>query len=345
MTYSKREITELLGTGDKGGIERLFRRADRARRRYVGDEVHLRGIIEFSNHCRRDCLYCGLRKDNTGLRRYRMDPAEIFDTARKAGELGCRTVVLQSGEDRSYPIEDLCSLVRRIREELDLAVTLSIGELCFREYEKLREAGADRYLLKFETSDPLLYRKLKPDGVFRKRFEALKMLRELGYQVGAGIMAGLPGQSPESMARDILLFARLGLDMVGNGPFIPHPRTPLKAAAGGDLLTALKVVALTRLVTLDANIPATTALEAVHPEGRREALQCGANVIMPDVTPRKYREHYSIYPGRTSLKLSSRDRVADIRRMLTSMGRPVSKDHGHRFTRRHSKLPIPNSSL
>ncbi|MEA3489885.1 MAG: [FeFe] hydrogenase H-cluster radical SAM maturase HydE [Candidatus Omnitrophota bacterium] len=326
-------IAGLLKTGDKAEIERLFLEADNVRRMYAGDEVHLRGIINFSNYCEKNCLYCGLRKDNSLLRRYRMEPEEIFDAARTAGELGCRTVVLQSGEDRFYSAGDLCSLVRRVKEELDLAVTISIGELSFAEYEKLKKAGADRYFLKFETSDPALYKTLKPDGSYSRRFEALRRLGELGFQVGSGIMAGLPGQSPESIARDILLFDELGLGMVGNGPFIPHPRTPLKNAAEGGLLTSLKIVALTRLVTLNAHIPATTALGTVHTEGRRKAFQCGANVIMPDVTPGHYREHYQIYPRKTCMNDAPRDHVDRIRQMLESMGRVISKDHGHCFSR------------
>ena len=323
------QVADLLRTEDENVIGRLFREADITRRECVGEEVHLRGIIEFSNRCEKNCLYCGLRGENKALPRYRMSMEEIFNAAQKAKGLGCRTVVLQSGEDRSCDIEDLCSLVRKIRKRLELAVTVSVGERSFGEYEKLKEAGTHRYLLKFETSDAGLYKKIKPDGDIAGRFESLKWLKELGFQTGAGIMTGLPGQSPESIARDILLFDELGLDMVGNGPFIPHPETPFKDQGAGELITSLKVVALTRLVTRNAHIPATTALRAIHPEGWEKALTSGANVIMPNVTPRKYKELYDLYPGKP--QEHPEESGGYVRCILASQGRPVSTGYGHGF--------------
>lgn len=326
---SREEIIRYLETRDEAEIAVLFKRADETRKKYVGDEVHLRGIIEFSNHCSRDCLYCGLRRSNMARYRYRMSIDEIFETAREARALGFMTVVLQSGEDRYYKTADICALISRIKKELDLAVTLSIGELPREDYRMLKEAGADRYLIRFETSDPELFTCLKPDSDHVRRIEILNWLRELGFQVGSGIMAGLPGQTPGSIADDILLFDRLELDMIGSGPFIPNPETPLKDSSGGDLTTALKVVALTRLVTLDAHIPATTALGSLDPEGRQKALMCGANVIMPNVTPRKYRKHYLLYPGKICTDDSPQDCRGCMEAMLASMGRTISKGHGH----------------
>jgi len=325
----KDEIVALLKTRDTVRIEQLKRRADEVRKARVGDKVHLRGIIEFSNYCDKNCLYCGLRKDNARLKRYRITPDEIFDAAVIANELGYRTVVLQSGEDGEYPADALLGAITRIKKELDLAITLSLGELTFEEYRNLKDAGADRYLLRFETSDPDLYAKLKPDGDYDKRFECLAWLKGLGYQVGSGIMTGLEGQSAESIADDILLFNDFGLDMVGNGPFIPNPDTPLGSLAGGDLLTALKVTALTRLVTQNTHIPATTAIGTIHLEGRQKALACGANVVMPNVMPRQYREHYLIYPGKICIKEDPRACGACLRNMITGLGRNVAEDHGH----------------
>jgi len=326
---TKEEIVYFLQTQNEAVIDRLFTEADRIRKKYAGNEVHIRGIIEFSNHCGKDCLYCGLRKSNSFVARYRMSLEEIFISARAAAELGYKTVVLQSGEDRFYTISDMCSLVERIKGELDLAVTLSLGELSYDEYARLKDAGTDRYLLRFETSDPKLYKKLKPDGDYGRRFIILKQLRELGFQVGSGIMLGLPGQTLESIADDILLFDELQLDMVGNGPFISHADTPLKDTRGGDLTTSLKVAALTRLVTLNAHIPATSALGAIHPEGRQKAFGTGANVIMPNITPKKYRKHYQIYPGKICIDESPRDCSNCISHMLKTLGRTISKGYGH----------------
>ena len=325
----REEIVKYLETRDADEIEQLFRRADATRKRYVGDEVHLRGIIEFSNYCSRDCRYCGLRRSNAARPRYRMSIDEVFETAREARALGFMTVVLQSGEDRSYGTADICALVSRIKKELDLAVTLSMGELPRDDYRMLREAGADRYLIRFETSDPGLFKKLKPDSDQARRFEILTWLRELGFQVGSGIMTGLPGQTIESVADDILLFDKLELDMIGSGPFIPNPETPLGGSPGGDITFALKLTAVTRLVTLDSHIPATTALGSLDPDGRRKALECGANVIMPNVTPRKYRKNYLLYPGKICTDDSPQDCRLCMDAMLASMGRTVSRGHGH----------------
>jgi len=331
---SRERIIALLKTGDDQEIGELFQQADAVRKDHVGDEVHLRGIIELSNHCEKNCLYCGLRKDNSRLTRYRMRPEEIMDAARQAEKIGCRTVVLQSGEDRVYAIEELCSIVSDIKRKFDMAITLSLGELSFEGYRMLKSAGADRYLIKFETSDRVLYEKLKPDGNYDKRFEALEELGKLGYQTGAGIMTGLPGQSPESMVDDILMFDRLRLDMIANGPFVVNPQTPLKDSRSGDLLTALKVIALTRLASPKAHIPATTAMEAIHPEGRQKALTCGANVIMLNITPFKFKGHYLIYPGGASREKDAADGSVDVCQTLAGLNRPVSNGYGHGIRRK-----------
>lgn len=326
---TKKQIIHLLKEKDESVVRNLFEEADRIRREFAGDAVHLRGLIEFSNYCRRDCLYCGLRRSNRKAVRYRMTTAEILAAAVQAGKMGFKTLVLQSGEDPAYSMEGLCGLVRNIKESTGTAVTLSIGERSYDDYTKLREAGADRYLLRFETSDPLLFKTLKPDAVYEQRFQCLQWLAELGYQVGSGNMVGLPGQSVESLADDILKFREMELDMVGLGPYISHPDTPLSDSADGTLDRVLRVTALTRIVTQDAHLPATTATGTIDPQGRQKALQCGANVLMPNVTPLRYREHYRIYPGKICIGEDPHTCRSCAESMVARLGRTVSHGAGH----------------
>ncbi len=326
---TKQEIVDLLTDKDETVVKNLFDRADRIRREFVGDAIHLRGLIEFSNYCRRDCLYCGLRKSNKEVVRYRMTIEEIFAAAVKAGNLDFRTIVLQSGEDRYYAVEDLCRLVQRIKSSLGIAVTLSIGERAYEDYKKLKDAGADRYLLRFETSDPLLFGKLKPDSVYEKRFRCIQWLTELGYQVGSGSMIGLPGQSVESLADDILKFKELELDMVGIGPYIAHPGTPLCGSADGTIDMVLRVTALTRIITKNTHMPATTATGTIDPGGRQKALRCGCNVLMPNLTPSTYRKHYLIYPGKICIGEDPTTCRFCVGNMIAGLGRTASAGPGH----------------
>jgi biotin synthase len=326
--FSREDLVTLLEEQDPKKVSQLYRKADRTREEFMGDEVHIRGIIEFSNYCRRDCLYCGLRKSNARLYRYRMSPEAIFQAAGVAEGLNFKTIVLQSGEDPFYTAKVLCGLVRRIKNELNLAITLCIGERTLEEYRMFKEAGVDRYLLKFETSGRALFERMKPDSSYEERFRCLEWLRELGYQVGSGNMVGLPGQTSESLAEDILLFDQMGLDMIGIGPFIPDPNTPLAEAAAGDVDRTLKVVALTRLVTRNTHLPATTAVGTIHPLGRQKALQCGANVIMPNVTPKEFRRHYQIYPNKICIDESPSNCRFCVEGMVSSLGRRVGSGFG-----------------
>jgi biotin synthase len=307
----------------------LFAEADRVRREYCGDAVHLRGLIEFSNACGRDCQYCGIRRSNREVTRYSMELEEIFATAQAAHTMGYKSLVLQSGEDCKYLTDSMCWLVRRIKAELGVAITLSIGEKSRDDYASLKEAGADRYLLRFETSAERLFTELKPDSSYAERMQCLKWLRELGYQVGSGIMVGLPGQTPEMIADDILLMKDLDLDMIGIGPFIVNPQTPLKGAESGTLEMTLKTLALIRIVTKNTHIPATTAMGSIDPQGRQKALQCGANVLMPNVTPTKYRKHYQLYPNKICIKDKPSDCLTCITGMVQSLGRTIADDAGH----------------
>lgn len=300
-------------------FEELARMADDVRKQVHGDTVHLRAIIEFSNYCKCNCLFCGIRRENRKLPRYRMKEEEIVKVATEAVKEGFKTIVLQSGEDPFWNAERLSKVVREIKK-LNVAVTLSVGELSYDEYAVLREAGADRYLLKFETSDEKLFRRLKPDTTLDRRIQCLRWIKKLGYETGSGIIVGLPGQSIESLAEDIALMKELELDMIGIGPFIPHPDTPLTSYPFGDPLLTLKVLAITRLILPKANLPATTALGSLSSSMRIKAFYCGANVIMPDVTSEIYRNLYEIYPGKTQGKNS----YSYWKDTLKSVGRDVS---------------------
>lgn len=329
---TRSELIELLK--DDSCAEELFAAADEVRRRYVGDEIHLRALIEFSNICRNNCCYCGLRRDNKNIERYRIDEDTIFRLAEHAARnMGLKTIVLQSGEDMFFTAQALCQIIRRIKT-LDVALTLSIGEKSLAEYQAYREAGADRFLLRIETTDKDLYLRHDPGMSWEQRVQCLRDLKTAGLEVGSGCLVGLPGQSIESYADDILFFKEIGADMIGIGPFIPHPDTPLKDAAGGTLDMALKVMALTRLLLPDINIPATTAMETLAPNGQRKALQSGANVIMPNVTLTSYRKHYELYPGKSATGYTPDESLQKVKDLIASMGREIGRDYG---TSKHFK--------
>jgi len=323
----KDEIVALLESDNHN--EELFAAADRVRHQYVGDEVHLRGLIEFSNICRQNCLYCGLRRDNKQVSRYRLEPEVIIEFARKAKEYGYKTVVLQSGEDASFDVATMQHIIREIKK-LDLAITVSIGEKSREEYAAYKEAGADRYLLRIETTDKQLYEDLDPDMNFENRLRCLRDLKELGFEVGTGGLVGLPGQTLESLADDILFFKNIDADMIGVGPFIPNPDTPLKDTVGGTFTLSRKVMAIIRLLMPDINIPATTAMETLDPNGRVLALRSGANVVMPNVTEGDYRRMYALYPGKICINDTPAHCRACITGKITGIGRKVSESHGDR---------------
>lgn len=310
----------------------LYHAADRVRKRYVGDEVHLRGLIEFSNYCRRGCLYCGLRAGNTQLRRYRMTPAEILARARYAVGQGLKTVVLQSGEDPHYTVEELCDIVRTLKK-MDVAVTLSIGERSKDTYAALKEAGADRFLLRIETSNEQLYARMHPGMSYQNRVNCLYTLKELGYETGTGSLVGLPGQTPAMLAADLVFFKALDADMIGIGPFIPSPGTPLDHAAGGEVETVLKMMALARLLMPEINMPATTALSVKDRDGYRKGLNCGANVIMPNVGRSEYKKLYAVYPGKGEGFARSDEQMVKIQTVLQKLGRKVGQGYGFRVGR------------
>lgn len=307
---NREEIMGWLRENDPERVAELYKQADDIRRENVGNAVYLRGLIEFSNMCSRNCGYCGIRIGNSSVKRYRMSPDEIMQCAKKAVSLGYGTVVLQAGEDRSLPVEWIVDVITQIKS-LGVAVTLSLGERPMAEIKKFKQAGADRYLLRFETSDRDLFEKIHPSlpGERSDRIQILRELKEVGYETGSGILVGIPGQSYESVVDDILLFGDLGLHMLGVGPYIAHPQSPIDVEPlpeGQQVPTgvemACKVVALARMACPKANIPSTTAIATLDGiAGRTQGLNCGANILMPNLTPQKYRELYEIYPSKAVL--------------------------------------------
>jgi biotin synthase len=339
-----REILAWLREEDPQRLDTLWKMADATRRAHVGDAVHLRGLIEVSNVCVRQCAYCGLRAGNRGLSRYRMNAEEILTATQQAVKFGYGTVVLQAGEDYGLTPGWIADIVRRIKSETPLAVTLSLGERREDELALWRQAGADRYLLRFETSERGLFNMIHPalGAQTSDRLAMLRSLKSLGYETGSGIMVGLPGQTYESVARDICLFQELDLDMIGIGPFIPHPETPLgngelrPAISSGEQvpnteLMVYKTVALTRLVRPDANIPSTTALATINKRNGRElGLQRGANVFMPNLTPVKYRSLYQIYPAKACIAETDTACFTCLSARIAAMGRSVGEGQGGR---------------
>jgi biotin synthase len=245
---------------------------------------------------------------------------------------GCGTVVLQSGEDPYYTGERMCGIIARIKDETGLAITLSLGQRPFDDYKAFREAGADRYLLRHETANPVLFAGLCPGRSLDGRIQCLKWLGELDYEVGMGCMVGLPGQTVEDLADDVLLIRELGADMIGIGPFIPHEDTPLRNEVAGDTSLVLKMLAVIRLVTRDTNIPSTTALGVLDGDSRRKAFQAGANVFMPVFTPRDFAERYDIYPGKGNVKKAD-GAIIDFKAFFDTIGRPVGEGPGGRRKR------------
>ena len=325
--FSRNDIIEILKDDSNNGW--LFSLADKTREEYVGDEVHLRGLIEFSNICKRQCKYCGLKCEDKFIDRYRISKENIISYAEHAVNMGYKTIVLQSGEDEYYNTDLMCEIIEGIKK-LGVALTLSIGEKTYEEYKAFKEAGADRYLIRIETTDKTLYNQMHPNMDFDNRVRCLENLGRLGYEVGTGCLVGLPNQTIESLADDILFFKEINADMVGIGPFIPHPHTPLKDSATGSFTLALKVMALTRILLKDINIPATTAMETLNPNGRIIALQSGANVVMPNVTTTEYRAKYEIYPNKICINENPDKCKGCISAKIQSIGRSVSTSFGFR---------------
>lgn len=316
----------------------LYARADAVRRERCGDAVPIRSIVEFSNCCANDCLYCGLRASNPVPRRYRMSPEEILSSARLIAATGTAgTVVLQGGETPGYSDGEIADLLRLIRRELpNLAITLSVGNRPRDVYARWRDAGMDRYLLRFETSNPDLFARLHPDCTLAQRLECLENLLSLGVQTGGGFMIGLPGETLDLLADNILLCRQFDFDMIGVGPYIPNPDTPMANepnAYADDPETFFRAIAVLRLANPDAHVPATTAYDAVFPNGRDLALRRGANVFMPNATPGPLRKDYQLYPGKPCIDEDASDCALCVKARLRALGRPVAVGPSHSLKR------------
>ena len=313
-TLSKEEWTELIARRTPNLSEYLFSIARILRKTYYGKEVYVRGLIEFSNYCKNDCYYCGIRRSNKTAHRYRLTEEEIFDCCREGYDLGFRTFVLQSGEDAYFTEDRLIRLIQKIRTSFpDCAITLSIGEWSKESYQAFFDAGADRYLLRHETYNSEHYSTLHPPSLSaRNRQQCLWDLKEIGYQVGTGFMVGSPGQTPELLAEDMLFLKELNPHMVGIGPFIPHHATPFASEPSGTLELTLFLLGCIRLMLPKVLLPSTTALGTIHPKGRELGILAGANVVMPNLSPTNVRKDYLLYDN----KICTGDESAQCRTCL-----------------------------
>lgn len=329
---NRTDIIRWLETDDPQQLARLYTQAYEVKRAHVGTTVYFRGIIEFSNICRKDCLYCGIRRDNTRLTRYHMSAPEIIETAILADKMNYGSIVLQSGERQDPAFTDFVEeVLRGIGRATDgrLGVTLSLGEQSRETLRRWFAAGAHRYLLRIETSNQRLYQKIHPqDHDFSLRLQCLEDLRREGYQVGTGVMIGLPFQTPQDLADDILFFQQQDIDMIGMGPYIPHQDTPLAAQcpdfdASKNLELGLKMIALTRIVLKDVNIASTTALQSLSPQGRELGLKAGANIIMPNMTPTQYRAGYRLYDNKPCLDENAEMCRGCLEQRVSSIGEAI----------------------
>lgn len=297
---------------------------------WYGKKIYIRGLIEFSNYCKNDCYYCGIRRSNTHAVRYRLSEEDILICCREGWNLGFRTFVLQGGEDPYYNDDRVVQLVQRIRKEYpECAITLSLGEREKESYERFREAGADRYLLRHETAVESHYRQLHPAELsLEHRKQCLWNLKELGFQTGCGFMVGSPGQTPEHLAEDFLFIRELQPEMVGIGPFIPHQDTPFAKETQGSLELTLYLLSLLRIQQPDLLLPATTALATIHPGGRELGIQAGANVVMPNLSPVGVREKYSLYDGKICTGEESAECRDCLQKRVESIGYQIDVSRG-----------------
>lgn len=322
----KKDLVYLLKQ-DACSSKEIFSFADKVRVQFMGEGILLRGIVEFSNVCNRACLYCGLNYFNKKIKRYRLTQNEILQSVEQIAKKNIKTVVLQSGED-NIKANWLAEVIQDIKANFPMAITLCVGERPYIDYKVWRKAGADRYLLKIETTSQKLYKKLNPKMSFSNRLRCLNDLRKLGYQVGCGNLVGLPGQTINDLASDLLFFAREKFDMIGIGPFIAHPDTKLANMPTGSVDLTLKVLALTRILTKNSHLPATTALGSLDKDYRVSGLCAGANVIMPNFTPVKYKQLYQIYPNKRCVNESQGACVHCMGRIAKESGRTIDYSSG-----------------
>ena len=330
-SLSLEEYRELLGRWQEADVREVLKsEAVKLRKKYYGDKVFTRGLIEFTNYCKNNCYYCGIRKGNHNAQRYRLTKEEILECCKQGYELGFRTFVLQGGEDPYYTDEKMADIIRSIRESYtDCAITLSIGEKSYESYRLFREAGADRYLLRHETANEEHYGKLHPPQMsLANRMKCLYELKELRYQVGAGFMVGSPGQTLDCLAEDMVFLQELKPQMVGIGPFIPHHDTEFAKEPAGSVDLTLFLLSVIRIMLPKVLLPATTALGTMDPRGREKGLAVGANVVMPNLSPVMNRKKYDLYDN----KICTGEEAAECRgclgRRVESVGYHLVNEHG-----------------
>ena len=307
---TREELLYILDNITEEECEYLREKANDIRMQNYGNKVYMRGLIEFTNYCKRDCMYCGIRKSNKNADRYRLTFDEIIQCADIGDKLGYKTYVLQGGEDAYFTDERMIEIIKEIKKRHpNNAITLSLGERSYESYKKLFEAGADRYLLRHETATKELYQKLHPGASYDERMECLRNLKEIGYQVGAGFMVGLPGQTNEDLVNDLMFVKEFEPDMCGIGPFIPQSETPLGNEKGGTLDQTVILLSLIRLLLPHVLLPASTALGSVDPLGREKGIKAGGNVVMPNLSPTEVRDKYALYDG----KICTGDEAAECR--------------------------------
>ncbi len=329
-TLLDEELVALLSSTEASVLDKLYDRACAVRERHYGRSVYIRGLIELTNICRNDCYYCGIRRSNRDVARYRLTEAEVLECCEHGYELGFRTFVLQGGEDPYWTADRVVALIEKIRLGYPAcAITLSLGEWSAGDYARFFEAGADRYLLRHETFDPLHYNQLHPSEMSADmRQECLRTLKRLGFQTGTGIMVGSPRQTMEHIIADIRFIEALRPEMIGIGPFLPHRQTPFAECSAGSLELTLKLLAIFRLMHPQALIPSTTALATLHPEGRIKGILAGANVVMPNLSPQQQRSKYQLYDDKASLGAEAAEGLALLEDQLASIGYSISYSRG-----------------
>lgn len=308
----------------------LSKLAVKARKEIYGNKVFTRGLIEISNICINDCLYCGIRKSNRNCQRYRLSPEDIISCAEEGYDLGFRTFVMQGGEDSYFTDEVLCSIITKLKTRYpDCAVTLSLGERSFDSYERLYDAGADRYLLRHETADSLHYSRLHPGSMsFKKRMECLQALKTIGYQTGCGFMVGSPYQTSEELSKDLKFIESFKPDMCGIGPFIPHKDTPFRNEPAGTLELTCYLLSIIRLIHPPVLLPSTTALGTIAPDGRERGIQAGANVVMPNLSPAAVRKKYQLYDNKLCTGEESAQYVKLLNERMQAIGYRLTAERG-----------------
>lgn len=326
---SDEEFLYILNNDEADGF--LFSEADRVRRENYGDSVYIRGLIEFTNYCKNNCYYCGIRRDNKNAIRYSLTKDEILECCEKGYGLGFRTFVLQGGEDLRFSDKDICEIVYDIKSKFsDCAVTLSVGERSKESFKAFYDAGADRYLLRHETATDEHYRKLHPENLsLRARKECLFNLKEIGFQVGSGFMVGSPYQTMENIISDLRFLQELEPDMIGIGPFLTHKDTPFSTFENGSFSLTLKLISVLRLIFPYALIPSTTALGTINPEGREMGLKAGANVVMPNLSPMRVRKLYTLYDNKIATDEEAAESVMALKKRVENAGYRVEVNIGN----------------